>query len=144
MIEVTHLKRCECRVCKLGRRMAEIKSKLSKEDSDFLEDIYAALACAETDATYWKLKFTGEWDSTEEERKEALEALEAIEYYDEVGIYPQKVMGDSPGAYEKRTEFMEGWNACAMKQTELHDEAINKHQERVDAIRKVLLRGEES
>ncbi len=36
---------------------------------------------------------------------------------DSIGIYPQKVTGgDKP--YEKRTDWMEGWNACAMEHSE--------------------------
>lgn len=33
-----------------------------------------------------------------------------------IGIYPQKVTGGQK-PYEQRTDWMEGWNACAMAQT---------------------------
>lgn len=41
-----------------------------------------------------------------------------IQVIDELGIYPQSVTGGT-GSYEKRTEFMEGWNAALMQATNL-------------------------
>lgn len=41
-----------------------------------------------------------------------------MQVIDELGIYPQSVTGGA-GAYEQRTEFMDGWNAALMQATSL-------------------------
>lgn len=41
-----------------------------------------------------------------------------MQVIDELGIYPMSVTG-GPDAYEKRTEYMDGWNAALMQATNL-------------------------
>lgn len=45
-------------------------------------------------------------------RSKALESIVLELAQDNIGIYPQSVQGGSK-PYDKRTEWMEGWNACA-------------------------------
>ena len=56
-------------------------------------------------------------DLEKQRRRLALQGLASELASDNLGIYPQSVSGGDQ-AYEKRTEWMEGWNECA---TEMAD-----------------------
>ena len=45
-----------------------------------------------------------------------------------IGVYPQSVKchSDSSKGYEKRTEWMEGWNAAVTKIHEINEKEIEK------------------
>lgn len=54
---------CDCRVCTMHRRLyaaIDPKTELAKAA---LEELFEVLAHAETDATYYRLKFEGKWPS---------------------------------------------------------------------------------
>jgi hypothetical protein len=52
-------------------------------------------------------------------REQALNGIAWELVHDNLGIYPQSVTG-GPNAYEKRTDYMEGHNACVTQATELY------------------------
>ena len=55
--------------------------------------------------------------------EDEIKRLESIvDHITDVSVYPQSVRG-GPGAYEKRTEWMEGWNAATSEMIRRYEEA---------------------
>lgn len=53
---------CNCRVCRLGRRIESAQVSRNTDELIVLADeLSVMLASAETDATYWEAKFKGDW-----------------------------------------------------------------------------------
>ena len=54
---------CNCRNCKLMRRLAPLLAKATSKELDALEELFLRWEAASTDAVYWRMKFKGTWPS---------------------------------------------------------------------------------
>ena len=52
---------CECAVCKLLRRLEPLREKATPDERAALEELVDQWENYATDATYWRMKFKGEW-----------------------------------------------------------------------------------
>lgn len=54
-------RKCQCHICRWSGRIEQIKSHLSKEDADLIEDMMCAIADAETEAQVLRARANGSW-----------------------------------------------------------------------------------
>lgn len=53
---------CNCQVCTDHRRWHAALNPHTEEAKLVFDELMSRIACAETDATYYRMKFEGTWD----------------------------------------------------------------------------------
>ena len=52
---------CKCRLCKISRRIKAEWDGMTVGTQKLVEELYEAMANAEEDATYWRMRHHGDW-----------------------------------------------------------------------------------
>ena len=105
---------------------------LKKLAEETLKKLFRSVAadCTTCSANGWDAILLAAFAEVMRGDAEKVDRLEkAID--DDPGIYPKEYVGK----YEKRTEYMEGWNACVMKWTNIQGEVLNAADDLIEHLR---------